>query len=101
MRQIAFQALVEGDWYYFVKLLIQDSLESDCPETRFQVITSSGQYEKIAVRKTIKEFWTAISNQMIKLQLPHTQLDQISDPKLDIYLYIKLSTKLLVFPLSY
>ena len=40
MRQIAFQALVEGDWYYFVKLLIQDSLESDFPETRFQVITS-------------------------------------------------------------
>ena len=30
----------EGGWYYFVILLSQDSFESDCPETKFQAITS-------------------------------------------------------------
>ena len=33
---------------------------------------------------------------MIKYQLRHTQLDQISDHKHDIYLYGKLPTELLV-----
>ena len=49
--------------------------------------------KKIAVQKSIAKHWTVISNQIIKYQLPHTRNDQISDH--DIYLYGKLSTKLL------
>ena len=48
---------------------------------------------KVTVQKSI---WTIISNQMIKHQLLHTRFDQITDDKHDIYLYGKLSTKLLL-----
>ena len=44
--------------------------ESDCLETKFQTITSSSQFEKVIVQKSIAELWTIISNQMIKYQLP-------------------------------
>ena len=79
----------------FVILLSQDGFERDCPETEFQTITSKAQFEKVTVRKFIVELWTLISNQIIKYQLLHTQFDQISDYKHDIYLYGKISTKLL------
>ena len=47
---------------------------------------------KVTIQKSI---WTVMSNQMVKHQLPHTRFDQISDHKHDIYLYGKLSSKLL------
>ena len=50
---------------------------------------------KATVQKSIAELWTIISNQMIKYQLPHTRSDQISGNKYNIYLYGKLSAKLL------
>ena len=43
--------------------------------------------------KSIAELWAVIPNQVIKYSLPHTQFDQISDHKRDIYFYGKLSTK--------
>ena len=45
--------------------------ESDCLETKFQTITSSSQFEKVIVQKSIAELWTIISNQMIRYQLSH------------------------------
>ena len=50
---------------------------------------------KATVQKSIAKLWTVISNQMIKYQLPHTRSDQISGNKYNIYLYGKLSAKLL------
>ena len=41
------------------------------------------------------DFWTFISSHLIKYQLPHKRFDQISDHKHEIYLYGKISTKLL------
>ena len=39
------------------------------------------------------ELWIVIAKEMIKYQHPHTQFNQISDHKHDIYLYGKLCTK--------
>ena len=79
----------------FVMLMSQDGSESDCPETKFQTITSYRQLEKVTVQKSTAELWTVISNQMIKYQLPHTRFDQIRDHKHGIYLYGKLFTTLI------
>ena len=76
-------------------LLSQNGFESDCPKTKFQTIASLSQFEKVTVQKSIAVLWTVISNQMVKYQIPDKQLDQISDHKVAIYLYRKLSTKLL------
>ena len=51
--------------------------------------------KKVTVKKSIVELWTVIFNQIIKYQLPNMRPDQISDHKHDIYLFGKLSTKLL------
>ena len=77
----------------FVKLQSQDGSESECPETKLQIITSSSEFEKVTVQKSIAELWMVISNPMIKYHLPQTRLDQISDHKHDKSLYGKLSTK--------
>ena len=53
----------EIDWYFLI-LLSQHGFESDCPETRFQIITSWSQFEKATVKKSITG--TIIPNQMIK-----------------------------------
>ena len=79
----------------FVILLSQCGFESDSPETKFQTISSLSQFEKVTVQKPIAEYWTVISNQLIKYQLANTRFDQISDYKHGIYLNGKLPTKLL------
>ena len=70
----------------FVILLSQDGFENDCPEIKFQTVTSYSQFEKVIVQKSIAELWAVISNRMIKYQLPHRRFDQISNHKHDIYL---------------
>ena len=80
----------------FVILLSQGVFESNWLEIKFQTITSSSQFEKVTVQNAIGELVTVISNKMMKYQLPHTRFNQINDHKHDIYLYGKLSTKLLV-----
>ena len=79
----------------FAILLSQDGFESKCPEAKFQTIISWSQFEKVTVQKSIAELWTVISSQMIMCQIPHTRFDQISDHRHGVYLYGKLSTKLL------
>ena len=79
----------------FVILLSQDDFESNSPEAKFQTITSQNQFEKVTVQKPIADFWTGISNQMIKYQLPHTRFSHISDHQHYIYCNGKLSTKIL------
>ena len=49
-------------------------------------------FEKVTGPKSIGELWTAISNQIIKCQLSHTQIHQISDHKHDVYSYGNQST---------
>ena len=63
----------------FVIFLRQDGIESDSTETELQTITFQSPFEKVTAQKPTAELWTVISNQMIKRQLPHTRLDQISD----------------------
>ena len=75
----------------FVILLSQDSFESDCPETKLH----TSQFEKVTAQRSLAEHWIVLSDHMIKYQLPHTRLDQINDHKHDVFLYGKLSTKLL------
>ena len=62
-------------------LLNRDGFENDCPETKFQTITSLVHFEKVTLQKSIAELRTVISNQIINYQLPRTRLDQISDHK--------------------
>ena len=45
----------------------------------------SSKQSKVTVQKSIAEFWTVISNQMIKYQLLHKQFDQVSDHKRDVW----------------
>ena len=65
----------------FVILLSQNGFQSNCPEIKFETITSLGQSEKVTVQKSIAELWTVFSNQMMKYRFPHTQLDEISAHK--------------------
>ena len=67
---------------------------SDYPKNKFQTIASTSQFEKVTVQ-SIEELWAVISNQMIKYHHSHMRFDQICDHKHDIYLYGKLSNKLL------
>ena len=60
-------------------LLSQDGFENDSPKTKFQTIASLSQFDKVTVQRSTVVLWTVISNQMVKYQLPDTQLDQISD----------------------
>ena len=76
-------------------LLSHNGFESDCPETKFETITSWSQFEKVTVQKSIAELWIVVSNQMIKYQLSHTRFNQLSYHKHNIYLCGKPSTKLL------
>ena len=39
----------------FVILLSQDGFENDCPEIKFQTVTSYSQFEKVTVQKSIAE----------------------------------------------
>ena len=52
--------------------------------------------KKVTVQKSNAELGTVISNKIVKYQVPHMRFDQISNHKHDIYLYGKLSAKLLV-----
>ena len=54
----------------FLKLLSQDVLESNSPQTKFQTMTFQSQFQKVTVQKLNAEFWTGISSQMINYQLP-------------------------------
>ena len=69
----------------FEILLSEDGFKSGCPETKFEIIISSGQFEKVTVQKSIVELWIVISKQMITYRLPHMRFDQISDHKHDIH----------------
>ena len=79
----------------FVILMSQDSCQSDCLVTKFKQPLPKVSFKKETVQKPIVELWTVISNRMIKCQLPDMRFVQISDHKHDIWLYGKLSTKLL------
>ena len=81
MRRIAFKALVWQEILFY-------GLESNYPKIKFQAI-------KVTVQKSIAELFTIISNHLIKYQVPHALFYQINDHKHDIYLYEKLSIKLL------
>ena len=58
-------------------------------------VQKQSQFEKVTVQKSIVEFLTVTSDHMMKYQLPHSRLNQTSHDYYEIYLYEKLSTKLL------
>ena len=58
-------------------------------------VQKQSQFEKVTVQKSIVEFSTVTSDHMVKYQLPHSRLNQMSYDYYEIYLYEKLSTNLL------
>ena len=78
MRQIVFSSGLKPT-SIFVILLSKDGFKSDCPETKFQTITSSGKTEKVTVQSSIAKLRIVTSNQRIKYQLP--QFNQIKEHK--------------------
>ena len=53
MRRIALMLWSESEWY-FRNIMSQNGFESDCPKTKFQTITSQSQFEKVTVKKSIR-----------------------------------------------
>ena len=47
----------------------------DCPETKFRTSLPKESLKRVTVQKTIAEYWTVISNEMIKYELAHTRFD--------------------------
>ena len=58
-------------------------------------VQKQSQFEKVTVQKSIVEFSTVTSDHMVKYQLPHSRLNQMSYDYYEIYLYEKQAAKIM------